>query len=263
MSSNRSGSRRDLYEVLHCDRSATQDDLRRAFRREASRHHPDKNPGDAAAERRFKEVNEAYQALTDPPRRALYDRFGLESLEPGFDPEEAECRSGVQRRTGPQPGDTLIDVTISAECAARGCIQEVRLPEGGACRTCRGTTTEYVVCKKCEGRRGRYEGGSGLCPRCFGGGMDPYFAAYACGHCHGYRWVPVSRWINCSECGGHGLTGSWCGDCGGDGQAWARRKVRFPPGVVEGKRVRLPGQGPVANENGGPTDVWVVVHIER
>jgi molecular chaperone DnaJ len=244
---------RDYYEILGVPRDAGEAEIKKAYRQLALKHHPDRNPGDRQAEERFKEINEAYAVLSDPERRAQYDRFGRADIPPGgfdiggfgdlFDDLfEGFFGGGRPRtRTRARRGDDLrYDLEISLEEAARGVETRLQIPRLETCESCRGAGTEpgsrRVACGMCRGRgQLRYQQG----------------------------FLTVAR--TCPQCGGEGASQTPCRACGGQGRVQQERvlKVRIPPGVEEGSQLRLTGEGEGGFRGGPPGDLYVVVHIRE
>jgi molecular chaperone DnaJ len=244
---------RDYYEVLGVRPEASEAEHKKAFRSLAMQCHPDRNPGDKQAEERFKEVNEAYAILSDPDKRAHYDRFGTApgtGAGPNFDSgfgslfedifENFLGGSGRGRRSRPGRGEDLqYELRISLEDAAAGFESKVQIPRLEACETCRGTGSEpgtrKVACESCGGR-GEVRMSHGFltvarpCPRCMGEGQ-----------------------INKSP----------CKECRGEARVRAERllSVKIPAGIEDGMQLRLTGEG-AGGLNGGPSgDLYVVVHV--
>ena len=244
---------RDYYEILGVPRTADEGELKKAFRQLALKHHPDRNPGDKGAEGRFKEINEAYAVLSDPDKRAQYDRFGRVDLPPGVD------LGGVSVLFedlfegffgGPRPGgrsrvrrgdDLRYDLEITLEEAAKGLETRLQIPRLEACDVCKASGVEpgskRVACPTCRGRgQIRYQQG----------------------------FLTVAR--TCSHCGGEGqVTQHPCTACGGEGRVERERtlKVRIPPGVEDGSQLRLTGEGEGGARGGGPGDLYVVIHVRE
>jgi molecular chaperone DnaJ len=251
--------RRDYYETLGVERSASDEEIKKAYRKLALKYHPDKNPGDKGAEDRFKEIGEAYQVLCDPERRAAYDRFGHAAFEQGggfggfdfaggfedilgdlFGDFFGTRRGGRGGRSRARRGQDLqyqLDVTF--EEAARGCEKTLSIPRLTRCATCNGSGAK-------PGTRPTQ------CPQCHGSGQirfqQGFFAiAKTCGTCNGQGTVIASP----------------CTDCNGGG---ARRRthtlnVRIPPGVDTGSRLKLRGEGE-SGGNGGPAgDLYVLIRV--
>lgn len=247
-------AKRDYYEVLGVARSASDDDIKRAYRRLALKWHPDKNPGDAAAEERFKEAAEAYQVLADENTRARYDRYGHEGLQGGGFREAGDVfRSfsdifevffgGAEAggRRGPPRGSSLrLDLSISFMEMARGVEKKVSVRRAVACETCKASGSSDgrapVVCSTCDGQ--------GVVLRNQG-----FFAMRTA----------------CPQCGGEGRrVASPCRACGGEGRVSGRVEVivRVPPGIYDGAVLRLSGQGEAGPRGGRSGDLDAVVHVE-
>jgi len=256
-------AKRDYYEILGVERDASDDDLKKAYRKQALRFHPDKNPGDKAAEESFKELGEAYEALSDPQKRAAYDQYGHDAFGPrrrsGFhDPfdifREAfggmdtgsifeQFFGGTGRRdpTAPQRGaDLRYDMEITFEEAAQGCEKEVAVTKLDECEVCHGTGAEgdskLRPCSTCGGR-GQVITARGIfsiaqtCPRCEGAGR---VIEKPCKKCHG--------------AGRHDRT--------------AKIHLRIPAGVDTGSRLRSMGSGEAGPRGGPPGDLYVVLHVK-
>lgn len=254
-------SKRDYYEVLGVPRGATEEELKKAYRRLAIKYHPDKNQGDAQAEERFKELSEAYQVLSQVELRARYDRFGHAGLGagasagagqgfPGFEDlfdmfgfgDIFGGRAGGGRRAGPRRGSDLrYDVDITLEEAARGFKTKIRVPRLETCETCSGS--------------GAAEGSSPTrCPTCQGNGQVR----------HQQGFFSVSR--TCSHCRGTGrVIRDVCRKCQGEGRVQREKmlEIKMPPGVDTGSRLRVAGEGE-AGEMGGPRgDLYVMVQVKE
>lgn len=232
-------TKRDYYEVLGVKRDAEVDDIKRAYRQMALKNHPDKNPGDAEAERRFKEAAEAYEVLSDTPKRQRYDRYGHAGLEGAgvHDFRNAEDIMSAfsdifgggmfgdlfnQRRRGPRPGqDLLMKLEIDLLEAARGTTKTVELTRQEACGECRGS------------------------------GAKKGTVATTCNYCGGQGQVVQSRGFfqvatTCPSCGGEGVRiTDPCPACKGSGRlpATGSLKVDVPPGVETGMWLQLRNQG--------------------
>jgi molecular chaperone DnaJ len=250
-------SKRDYYEVLGLSRTADAKEVKTAYRRLAMKYHPDQNPGDTAAEEKFKEVAEAYQVLSDADQRQRYDRFGHEGLAsggagPGFSNiydifsqfgdlfsdmfRDAGTRGRSQRRQG---ADLRMDLTITFEQAAFGTRQEVEVPHMEPCTVCEGNGaakgTRPEVCSTCSGR--------GQVMRTQG------------------AFVLTTT---CPSCRGSGSTiRTPCEACRGAGRARTVRRVavRIPPGVAPGNRVRIAGEGEAGDNGGPPGDLYIVLDV--
>jgi molecular chaperone DnaJ len=251
--------KRDYYEVLGVDRGASQEQIKTAYRKLAVKFHPDRNPGDKQAEENFKEAAEAYAVLSDPNKRAQYDRFGHSGLgeQPfaGFDAsifgDFADILGnlfgfegffgGGRRRTGPERGSDLrTTVVISFAEMATGVERALTVPREENCDACHG---------------------SGLAP-----GAKPE----TCRSCGGRGQVRVSQGFftmvrPCPACGGSGQSvTNPCPSCGGAGRVERKRqlKVAVPAGIEDGTRLRVVGEGEAGFRGGPPGDLYVVVRVE-
>ncbi len=247
MSSNTRVSKPEYYEVLGVARDASEQELKSAYRKQALKHHPDRNPGDHAAEEKFKEASEAYQVLGDPDKRAAYDRYGHAGLGgSGFGAGpfaggvdigdifgdlfgEMFSVGGSQRTSRQQRGDDLrFDLTIEFEDAVFGIEKEIRIRRLETCGTCKGSGST-------SGR------GPSVCAHCQGRGQLRYQQGF----------FSVAR--TCNVCGGSGQTISDpCPTCRGEGRAATEAKlhVKVPKGVEEGTRIRYSGEGDAGRKSG-------------
>ena len=265
--------KRDYYEVLGVSKGASDDEIKKAYRKLAKKYHPDMNPGDKEAEAKFKEVNEAYSILSDEQKRARYDQFGHAGVDPnygaggpggpfgGFDMGDIDLGDifgsffggggfggfggGGARRNGPQKGESLrANLTITFEEAAFGCEKEINL-----------NRTEE-------------------CDECHGSGCQPGTTAETCPDCRGTGVVRVqqrtggfafSSTAACTRCRGTGkIIHSPCKSCGGNGSVKKSKRitVTIPAGIDDGQAVSLRGQGN-AGKNGGPAgDLIVGVRVK-
>lgn len=245
--------RRDYYEVLGVGRGASQDEIKRAFRRLARRHHPDVNPGDLQAEARFKEIAEAYEVLRDPDRRAQYDYYGrvgatgavwdeLGGFGDLFEAFFGRPRAG--RRRGPARGaDLRYDLELTLEEVASGVKRTLTLERRDECGRCGGT-----------GSASRSE--RVLCPACGGAGQTQQVQSTPLG-----RLATVAT---CSRCGGEGMVVSDpCPACRGSGRRLQQAEVtvKVPPGVEDGVSLRLEGEGEAGPRGAPAGDLYVVVHV--
>ena len=256
-------SKRDYYEILGIQRSATDIEIKSAYRKLAMKYHPDRNPGDKAAEDRFKEAAEAYAILADAEKRTLYDRFGHAGVSSaagaGFDPTVftgfedilgglgdifgfADLFGGGRRRGGPQRGaDLRYDLEISFEEAAHGTETTIQIPRSEACETCNGSGaaagSSPTVCSLCRGQ--------GQVRR-----QQGFFAIAA----------------TCPQCRGTGRTISKpCQTCRGAGRVTRERKitVKIPPGIAAGQQLRLQSEGESGGAGGPAGHLYVVVHVQE
>ncbi len=248
--------KRDYYEVLSVERTASVEVIRKAYKREALKHHPDRNPGDSVAEVRFKEINEAYQVLSDDEKRRIYDQFGHAGLEGGaggFDGASdvfahmqdlfAEMFSGGgfggRRRQPQRGGDLRVQATLDLREAAFGVKREI-------------TVNAPARCDDCEGS-----------------GAKPGTKPEACAHCRGTGQVSNARGFvmfttPCAKCQGQGVViKSPCKTCSGRGAVPKARTVvvPFPAGIDAGQRLRVPGQGLPGPQGAPPGDLYVEVDV--
>ena len=257
-------AKRDYYEVLGIDKNADEATIKRAFRQQAKKNHPDLNPGDKEAEDRFKEVNEAYQILSDPQKRAQYDQFGHDGPQGGFgggygdfsgfgggfggfeDIFSSFFGGGARQANpnAPRQGDDLrMDVTISFEEAAKGCEKEVNVVRDETCENCGGSGAK-------PGTK------PATCPDCHGTGQVTQVRNTAFGR--------IQNVTTCPKCRGTGkIVSDPCPKCNGRGKKRTsrRRTVKIPAGIDNGQVLTIRGQGG-AGENGGPNgDLLIVVNV--
>src|SRR5207302_3562343 len=256
-----------LYDTLGIKKGASADEIKKAYRKLAAKYHPDKNPGDASAEEKFKEVQNAYDVLSDAEQRKRYDAFGADGRGrgPGFDPRDFNFGRGgnytvndlgdlgdlfgglfgrggtrTQRRQPERGADVEAEVRLSFEDSLRGLETKIPVEVTTACRECGGTGAEPgtspVICPQCNGR-GVISESQGLfalsqpCPRCRGNGT---VIEKPCRKCHG----------------------------SGRERRTKRYTVKIPAGVKDGTRIRLKGKGEIG-EGGGPAgDLFVVTRVE-
>lgn len=234
----------DLYEVLEVDRSVSPEELKKSYRRLAREHHPDNNPGDAAAEAHFKEVSQAYEILSDPERRANYDRFGSDvgagspfsggSVQDIFDMFFGGMGAHAPQRRGPQPGpDAEITLDISLDDAAFGANREVTVTLAQRCATCAGSGcapgTSPITCEEC--------GGAGEVRRVRNSILGQMVTSMPCARCNG---MGSRIETPCVDCGG-----------GGRRNETSTLTIQVPAGVEDGSTMRLSDRGP-AGPRGGP-----------
>ena len=255
-------SKRDYYEVLGVARTATDQEIKSAYRKLALKFHPDRNPGDKVAEDRFKEAAEAYAVLADTDKRHMYDRFGHAGLggaaTGGFDPTVftgfedilgglgdifgiGEMFGGQRRRGGPQRGaDLRYDLEISFDESAKGVETTIQIPRQETCETCHGSGAA-------PGSKAQ------TCPQCHGRGQLRYQQGF----------FTVAR--TCGQCRGTGsIISAPCTTCRGAGRVQQQRKltVKIPAGIATGQRLRLSGEGESGGGGGPAGDLYVVVHVQ-
>ena len=260
MSSNTRVSKADYYEVLGVSRGADEQELKSAYRKQALKYHPDRNPGDHAAEEKFKTASEAYQVLSDPDKRAAYDRYGHAGLsgQGGFGGspfaggvdigdifgdlfgEMFNVGGSSQRGNRQQRGDDLrFDLAIDFEDAFFGTETEVKIRRLETCGACHGRGTS-------TGR------GPTTCGQCQGRGQIRYQQGF----------FSVAR--TCGACGGTGqVIGDPCQTCRGQTRVSSELKlnVKVPPGVEEGTRIRYAGEGDSGRAGGPRGDLYVVLSV--
>jgi molecular chaperone DnaJ len=252
-------SKRCYYETLECQKGATAEVLKSSYRKLAMRFHPDKNPGDHTAEIKFKEINEAYDVLKDDQKRAAYDRFGHAAFEAGMGAAGARAGNpfgdfgsfgdvfedlfgqmmGAGRKRQNRGQDLRYNLTISLEEAYNGRSAEIKVPTQVACDPCSGT------------------------------GAEPGHSPETCPSCAGHGKVRATQGFftierTCSPCRGTGkIIRNPCKTCRGSGLVQKERtlNVDVPPGVEEGTRIRLSGEG-AAGSNGGPAgDLYIFLSV--
>ena len=246
-------SKRDYYEVLGVSRTATDEELKKAYRRCAMKHHPDRNPGDAAAEASFKECKEAYEVLSEPNRRRMYDQHGHSAFEHGMGggagPGYADMGDifgdifgnifGGGAARGPRRGaDVGYVIELDLEEAVAGIEKQIELPTLVECKTCTGSGSE-------DGQK------------------------ETCSMCHGRGQMRFQRGIfsmqqACPQCHGRGSTiRTPCKDCDGAGRIEDVKtlKVKIPAGVDNGDRIRLAGEGEAGPAGSPPGDLYVEIRV--
>jgi molecular chaperone DnaJ len=254
----------DFYELLGVGRGASPDEIKKAYRKLAMQYHPDRNPGDKAAEKTFKEINHAYDILKDEQKRAAYDRYGASAFEGGAGPNGPGGGpfgaggfdfsdifeqmfgggdvGGRGRSTGPARGNDLrYNLEISLEEAFAGSDASVRVPSSVSCDACHGSGAEPgsrpVNCPTCQGR-GRVRMQQGFftiertCPACHGAGQK---IEKPCRACHGAGRVRKDKTLN----------------------------VKIPAGVEDGTRIRLAGEGEAGARSGPPGDLYVFLSVRK
>ncbi len=243
---------RDFYEVLGVTRTATEVDLKKAYRQLALQYHPDRNPGDKGSEERFKEVNEAYAVLSDPDKRAQYDRFGTVSMPAGFEQgfgslfedifETFFTGSGRGQRGRAARGEDLqYELAIPLAEAASGIETKIQLPRLDTCAACNGS------------------------------GVEAGSRRTTCDVCHGRGEVRLSQGFltvarTCPKCRGEGeLNRHPCRACGGEGRQRAERllAVKIPAGIEDGMQLRISGEGAGGLAGGPAGDLYVLVRVRE
>jgi len=259
--------KRDYYEVLGVEKSATDQDLKRAYRKLAKKYHPDANPGDKEAEEKFKEASEAYAVLSDQEKRAKYDQFGHAAFDGaaggaggfngGFDFSDIFGDifgggfgdifggGGSRRRSGPQPGhDVQTRIEISFKEAAFGCKKNVDL-------------WVYDSCPECGGNGAKKGTQPETCPTCHGSGQQRVQQQTMFGTMASVR--------TCSTCGGTGqYIREKCDNCSGTGRIKVKKtyEINIPAGIDAGQSVRMPGKGEPGTQGGPNGDLYITVMVQ-
>lgn len=251
-------AKQDYYQTLGVDRSASATDIKASFRKLAMQHHPDRNPGDKAAEQRFKELNEAYEILKDEQKRAAYDQFGHAAFENGgggrhpggqfdfgsfadvFDDLFGDFMGGNRQRGSQSRGaDLRYNLEITLEEAFEGKQAQIKVPTTVRCETCDAT--------------GSAKGSApGACPGCRGSGRVRAQQGF----------FTIER--TCPTCGGHGrVITDPCEACSGSGRVHREKNlaVKIPHGVEDGTRIRLSGEGEAGTRGGTPGDLYIFVSV--
>jgi len=248
--------KRCFYEILSVQRGASEADIKAAFRKQAMKCHPDRNPGDKSAEHKFKEINEAYEVLKDADKRAAYDRFGHAAFEHGgmgpahFGADFGSAFSdlfegifgmgGARGRAGRERGaDLRYNMEISLEEAFTGKSAAIRIPTSVSCEACSGTGAK-------SGTRPK------ACPTCAGAGRIR----------HAQGFFTLER--TCPACQGRGqVIDSPCPTCSGAGRVTRERTlaVNIPPGVEDGTRIRLSGEGEAGVRGGPGGDLYIFLSL--
>jgi len=257
-------AKKDYYEVLGLNRDASEEEIKKSYRKLAMKYHPDRNPDNPKAEEQFKEAKEAYEMLSDDQKRAAYDQYGHAGVDPsmgggagaggfgsaGFSDAFGDIfgdifgggRAGGQRNNVYRGADLRYNMEVSLEDAAKGTETKIRIPVQAACETCKGTGAKTgksaTTCSTCGGH-GQVRMQQGFfsvqqtCPKCHGTGKV-IRDEDKCGTCHGAGRTKINKTLS----------------------------VKIPAGVDEGDRIRLSGEGE-AGVNGGPTgDLYVVIHLK-
>jgi molecular chaperone DnaJ len=249
-------AKRDYYEVLGVNRDASEDDIKKSYRRLAMKHHPDRNPDNPKAEELFKEAKEAYEILSDANKRTAYDQYGHAGVDPSagagaggmggfadaFGDIFGDIFGGGRGRSNVYRGaDLRYNLEIGLEEAARGTETKIRIPTMEECETCDGS------------------------------GAKPGTKAVKCTTCDGHGQVRMQQGFfsiqqTCPKCRGAGkVVESPCPTCRGAGRIKQHKtlSVKIPSGVDEGDRIRLSGEGEAGVNGGPPGDLYVVIHLKQ
>ncbi len=250
--------KKDYYALLGLERNASEEEVKKAYRKLALKYHPDRNPGNKQAEETFKEISEAYQVISDPEKRSLYDQFGHTAFgeagpfrggfdfAAGFEDIFGDIfgeffGSGASRnRNRAQRGEDLrYNLELSFEEAVFGSEKKIKIPRHGPCETCRGTGarpgSSPVACSTCRGR-GQVTMQQGF-----------FSVSRTCTQCHGYGTIIREP---CSTCEGVGRV-----------RQLHTLSVKIPPGVDMGTRLKLRGEGENGTSGGSPGDLYVVIKV--
>lgn len=261
--------KRDYYEILGVSKTASDDELKKSFRRLAMKFHPDRNPGNKESEEKFKEIKEAYEILSDPKKRQAYDQFGhagvsgapggggfsgfsgggvnFEDLFGGFGDVFGDIfgasrgRRGGGRQMQGQPGaDLRYDMTITLEEAVKGTVKEIKIPT-------------LVKCDECKGSGAKAGSSPKICSTCGGIGQVRMQQGF------------LSIQQTCPKCHGQGkIIDSPCPKCHGQGRKHSTKtlQVKIPAGIDNGDRIRLSGEGEAGMQGGQDGDLYVEIHIK-
>ena len=259
--------KRDYYEVLGVDKNASEDEIKRAYKKLARKYHPDMNPGDKEAEEKFKEINEANEVLSDPEKKASYDQFGFAGTDPNYGAGQGGGFGGgfdfgdlgdifgsffgggfggqQQRRNGPQRGESIrVSVSLSFTEAAFGCEKELTVERMEQCTTCKGSGCAPGTTPE-------------VCPECHGSGVVQT-----------RRQTPMGVFASsnpCRKCGGTGrIIHQPCPECHGGGFTRKRKtiKVSIPAGIDHGQTISLRGQGNAGKNGGSAGDLLITVMVQ-
>ena len=255
-------AKRDYYDILGVNKSASKDEIKKAYRTTAFKHHPDKNPGNKAAEEKFKEASEAYSILSDNSKKTNYDQFGHAAFEGGggnqgfggFDTSSFSdifedffgdfsdgSRGSSRRGSSARGNDLRYDLNINLEDAYKGLEKKI----------------DYTTYKKCGG--------------CSGSGAEPGSKPIKCDYCKGNGKIRSSQGFftvqqTCPQCHGQGETISKaCKKCSGNGKVQSAESVsvKIPKGVDDGTRIRLTGKGEAGTKSGGNGDLYLFISVEN
>ncbi len=255
-------AKRDYYDILGVNNSASKDEIKKAYRTTAFKYHPDKNPGNKAAEDKFKEASEAYGILSDDKKKTNYDQFGHAAFEGGGgqgfggfdtssfsdifadffdDAQDDRSRGSGRRSSGSRGNDLRYDLNISLEDAYKGLEKKI----------------DYTTYKKCSG--------------CSGSGAEPGSKPIKCDYCKGNGKIRSSQGFftvqqTCPQCQGNGETiGKACKKCSGDGKVQSDESVsvKIPKGVDDGTRIRLSGKGEAGTKSAGNGDLYLFISVKN
>lgn len=265
-------SKRDYYEILEVTRTSTADEIKKSYRKIAMKFHPDRNPGDKSAEERFKEAAEAYEVLSDPDKRAKYDRFGHSAFGPGrgggfsgggmnmedifsqfgdifgddmFGSFFGGARSGGRRSRGVRGSNLRVRIKMNYEEIAKGATKTIKVKK-------------YVSCSQCNGSGAKDRNGMQTCHTCGGNGQVRRVQNTFLGQ--------MQTVTTCPDCGGEGsIITNKCPQCKGEGRVYGEENVKIdiPAGVSEGMQLSMSGKGNMGERGGGPGDLIILIEEEK
>lgn len=258
----------DYYEILDIPRTATAEDIKKAYRKKALQFHPDKNPGNVDAEKKFKEISEAYEVLSDEKKRDMYNRYGKEAVHGGMGAGHpggggfSSMDEALRTFMGAFGGDSMFEsifgggsgggggsrqgtskrvtITLTFEEASRGVDKELAI-------------NNYIRCKECQGRGAASQKGISTCSTCSGHGQVVEQRGF------------FSMSMTCPKCGGRGqVITDPCKNCHGEGVVKEKQhvKVHIPAGVDNGMRLKMSGYGDAGAGGGPPGDLYVFINVE-
>ena len=256
-------AKRDYYDILGVNKSASKDEIKKAYRTTAFKYHPDKNPGDKVAEEKFKEASEAYSVLSDDKKKTNYDQFGHAAFESGggggqgfggfdassfsdifedfFSDFTGGSRSSSRRSSSNRGNDLRYDLSISLEEAYKGLDKKINYTTYKKCNSCKGSGAEPgskpITCDYCDGR-GKIRSNQGF-----------FTIQQTCPQCNGYGET-ISK--ACSTCRGNGKI-----------QSNENVSVKIPKGVDDGTRIRLAGKGEAGSKGGGNGDLYLFISVQN
>lgn len=277
---------KDFYEILGVKKDAAQDEIKKAYRRLARKWHPDINPGDSEAEQKFKDISGAYDCLGNKEKRKLYDEFGEDSLNSGFDAEKAreykkygayqqnQSRASGKEWSGRDFGryQSYEDIFGDLFGSSRGSGNAG--PGFGGAMSSGGRDIEHEMSIDLISALKGFETELSMqkmkpCDGCGGSGFDSKSGMSTCTACGGSGRLnvaegPINFTKPCPACNGHGSTGKPCAKCGGQGviSGTERIRVTIPKGVKEGSKVRIAGKGEPGYNGGQPGDLYLIIHVK-
>ena len=255
-------TKRDFYEILGVPKNASEDEIKKSYRKLAMKYHPDRNQGDASAEVKFKEAKEAYEMLSDAEKRAAYDQYGHAGVDPNM---RGAAGAGGFGGFGESFGDIFGDI-----------FGQARRQQGGGRQVFRGNDLSYAMDitleeaaagKKTEIRIPSYD----ECDTCQGTGAKPGTSAKTCGTCQGQGVVQMRQGFfsvqqNCPHCRGSGkIISDPCSPCHGQGKVKRQKtlEISIPAGIDDGMRIRSTGNGEPGTNGGPPGDLYIEIRLQK